>query len=197
MQLRDRRRHQTRREIVEAATTLFLEQGFEQVTVDAIATRCGISRATFFNYFPAKEHILAELLLARLERVREALARFESAESVTLGELTGMFIRFGGENEALGDTARQVLLAMLTKPACRDVQSQMRSECLVAISRAAERLQQRGVLRTEADPGVIAEAIFTIYLGTTVDWMLRSDVPEGWLARSLTSHYELLGKGLL
>ena len=196
MQLRDRRRQQTHREIVDTATRLFLEQGFEQVTVDTIAARCGISRATFFNYFPSKEHLLNELLLVRLERVREALARIQAAEAPALGDLTAMFIRFGGENEALGDTARQVLLAMLTKPACRDVQARMRTECLEAITRAAERMQARGALRADADPRAVAEALFTIYIGTTFDWMLRAGPHEGWLAQSLTSHYHLLLRGL-
>ena len=44
--------------LAEAASELFLEQGYHQTSVDDIATRAGVSRATFFNYFPAKADVL-------------------------------------------------------------------------------------------------------------------------------------------
>lgn len=42
----------------EAATELFLEQGYHATTVDQIAQRAGVSRATFFNYFSSKSDVL-------------------------------------------------------------------------------------------------------------------------------------------
>lgn len=44
--------------LAEAATELFLEQGYHHTAVDDIAHRAGVSRATFFNYFPAKADVL-------------------------------------------------------------------------------------------------------------------------------------------
>jgi AcrR family transcriptional regulator len=44
--------------LAEAACELFLEQGYHNTSVDDIATRAGVSRATFFNYFPAKADAL-------------------------------------------------------------------------------------------------------------------------------------------
>jgi AcrR family transcriptional regulator len=44
--------------LAEAAAELFLEQGYHQTSVDDIAHRAGVSRATFFNYFPAKADVL-------------------------------------------------------------------------------------------------------------------------------------------
>lgn len=41
----------------EAAFELFLENGYAGTTVDAIAQRTGVSRATFFNYFPSKSDV--------------------------------------------------------------------------------------------------------------------------------------------
>jgi AcrR family transcriptional regulator len=42
----------------EAAAELFLEQGYSHTTVDDIASRAGVSRATFFNYFHSKSDVL-------------------------------------------------------------------------------------------------------------------------------------------
>jgi AcrR family transcriptional regulator len=44
--------------LAEAAGELFLEQGYPHTSVDDIAHRAGVSRATFFNYFPAKADAL-------------------------------------------------------------------------------------------------------------------------------------------
>jgi len=44
--------------LAEAASELFLEQGYHQTSVDDIAGRAGVSRATFFNYFPTKADVL-------------------------------------------------------------------------------------------------------------------------------------------
>lgn len=41
----------------EAAYELFLEQGYDGTTVAEIARRAGVSRGTFFNYFPAKADV--------------------------------------------------------------------------------------------------------------------------------------------
>lgn len=42
----------------DAAHELFLEQGYQGTSVDDIARRAGISRATFFNYCPTKSDVL-------------------------------------------------------------------------------------------------------------------------------------------
>ncbi len=52
---RSRKRLATRQAISTAATRLFLERGFDQVTVDEIATAADVGRMTVFNHFPRKE----------------------------------------------------------------------------------------------------------------------------------------------
>ena len=42
----------------DAATELFLEQGYQNISIDEIARRAGISRATFFNYCTTKSDVL-------------------------------------------------------------------------------------------------------------------------------------------
>lgn len=44
--------------LADAAAELFLEQGYGRTTVDQVAARAGVSRATFFNYFAAKSDVL-------------------------------------------------------------------------------------------------------------------------------------------
>ncbi|MFJ4964574.1 TetR family transcriptional regulator [Streptomyces sp. NPDC088729] len=54
----DRKRQLVREEISAVAMRLFLERGFDQVTVEQIAADAGLSRTTFFRYFPTKEDVV-------------------------------------------------------------------------------------------------------------------------------------------
>lgn len=56
--LREQHRQDTRRHIVAAARDLFQHAGFAGTTMEAVAERAGVSRATLFNYFPSKQSLL-------------------------------------------------------------------------------------------------------------------------------------------
>jgi AcrR family transcriptional regulator len=87
--LRERKKHRTRLHIAETARRLFVERGFEAVSVAEIAREAEVSEATVFNYFPTKEDLVyqgmesfeAELLAAIRDRpvgegVLQAFGRF-------------------------------------------------------------------------------------------------------------------------
>ncbi len=52
---RTRKRLATRQAISDAATRLFIERGFDGVTIDEIAEAADVGRMTVFNHFPRKE----------------------------------------------------------------------------------------------------------------------------------------------
>lgn len=58
MSLRDNKKQRTREALRAAAFRLFREQGFDATTVDQIATEAGVSRTTFFRYYPTKEAVI-------------------------------------------------------------------------------------------------------------------------------------------
>lgn len=58
---RSRKRLATRQAISDAATRLFHERGFDQVTVDEIAEAADVGRMTVFNHFPHKEDMFFDL----------------------------------------------------------------------------------------------------------------------------------------
>lgn len=60
---------QTRARILEAATRLFLERGYDAVPVAEIAREAGVSSVTVFNHFPRKE----DLFLDRAADVEDIL----------------------------------------------------------------------------------------------------------------------------
>lgn len=56
--LRERKRRSTLVRIAETGLKLFIENGYEATTLDAIAAASGISRRTFFYYLKSKEDVL-------------------------------------------------------------------------------------------------------------------------------------------
>jgi len=55
--LRERKRLALRESLSDLATALFLERGFDHVTVDDIAAAADVGRKTVFNHFPRKEDL--------------------------------------------------------------------------------------------------------------------------------------------
>lgn len=81
-----------RREILDAATHLFRERGFDVATVQAIAAKAGVAAGTVYLYFPSKEAILVALqedfetgLLDRFAEIAAAVLE----EEETSGEMVG------------------------------------------------------------------------------------------------------------
>jgi AcrR family transcriptional regulator len=72
---RTRKRLATRQAISDAATLLFIERGFDQVTVDEIAAAADVGRMTVFNHFPRKEDMFFDLDEEGREILREALRK--------------------------------------------------------------------------------------------------------------------------
>jgi TetR/AcrR family transcriptional regulator, mexJK operon transcriptional repressor len=66
-------------QILPAASDLFLEKGFETVTMDMVCVKAGVSKATLYVYFPSKEELFAAAIRQETERInREISAPFES-----------------------------------------------------------------------------------------------------------------------
>ena len=59
------RQEQTRAALVDAATTVFVRDGFAPTTIVSITEEAGVSNGTFYNYFRTKE----EILRAVIERI--------------------------------------------------------------------------------------------------------------------------------
>ena len=64
----------TRRQLQDIAIEMFSEQGYDEVTIEALAAAAGISRRTFFRYFSSKADALMAGFDADVERLRAVLA---------------------------------------------------------------------------------------------------------------------------
>lgn len=64
---REQKKLQTRQRIIAVAADAFISRGYDEATVEDIARAAGVSKPTFFNYFPSKQSVL-EAIAAQSER---------------------------------------------------------------------------------------------------------------------------------
>jgi AcrR family transcriptional regulator len=77
-----RRRRILHREIETVGLRLFARIGYENVTVDQLATAANISVRTFFRYFPSKDSVLLALPQRTLEDMCSAVAARPAGETI-------------------------------------------------------------------------------------------------------------------
>lgn len=74
--------------ILEEATRVFIEVGYENATTNLIAERAGVSVGSLYQFFPNKLSLLTEIQKGWLERLGKDLdAVFQRADVLTLAEL--------------------------------------------------------------------------------------------------------------
>jgi AcrR family transcriptional regulator len=78
---RDLARRAMRAQVANMALDLFLDRGYEQTTVDDICAVAGISRSTFFRYFPSKEDVFAGETSTAVDEIVRALRQRPDEEA--------------------------------------------------------------------------------------------------------------------
>src|ERR1700710_2028581 len=91
---------QTRARISEVAARLFLERGFDAVTVAQIAREAGVSSVTVFNHFPRKEDLFLDRADDAVELLRSAI-RDRADDVDVLASLQAAFERLAADRHAL------------------------------------------------------------------------------------------------
>ncbi|WP_431277889.1 TetR/AcrR family transcriptional regulator [Leifsonia poae] len=91
---------QTRARISEVATRLFLERGFDAVSVAEVAREAGVSSVTVFNHFPRKEDLLLDRTDDAVEFLRSAV-RDHAQDVDVLASLRDASLRLVDERHAL------------------------------------------------------------------------------------------------
>jgi AcrR family transcriptional regulator len=59
----------TRGQLIEVATRLFADQGYEATSIEAVLTAAGVSRGALYHHFAGKEALFTAVLLAISDRV--------------------------------------------------------------------------------------------------------------------------------
>ncbi len=161
-------RARTTEQLAGAAYAILREQGFEAVTADAVADRAGVSRRTFFNYFPRVELVLQESVRST---IADLVERFHSrpADEPLQDSLDAVL------NEPFSDEVLEQALVIFgqaqTSPAARHYLQEARD---LEATQVAEALTER--LGSAADPlyvQVVADALVAAGHRACAAWVER------------------------
>ena len=192
--LREQQKRNTQFEITRTAMSLFAEHGFDNVPVELICERSGISRATFFNYFPQKQMILAAVGASRIEAMQSLLNKqLVRRPKVKLRHVVSLFLQFCEENALLDERGRRLVLQVLTHPASRPSYVELRKRFTAALAEVLAELRGNGLLRGE--PALVAESMFSLYVGTTLEWLTDPSLKRSWLSRTMKARFQLAANG--
>jgi len=161
---RERRKHEVRSRIMEAALQLLEQQGLEATTVDQIAEAADISRGTFFNHFPTKESLLSAIALDELEGLaaQTPSASEPPAPATALDRIYGLMRGLMADSLAYRQVTRHVLLDALS----HTEEAGSPGAALEGMLRElVAQAQDEGSLRADVDPATIAVALIGVYLG--------------------------------
>lgn len=174
--LRERNRTRTRRDIETAALELFERQGYDSTSVDEIAEQAGISRATFFRYYPSKEEVL---FTNESDAVEEMVAHVAGRDDRgrSLAALAEPIARFGSGllDDDSSEGQRLTRLVMTTRELeSRSMRMRRRWERALARQLSAEREQsapeRSDVLLANLAVGCLAAALW--------EWQAATDAAD-------------------
>lgn len=182
--MRERKKLQARRLIFDTANRLFVEKGFDRVTVAEVARAADVSEPTVFNHFPTKEDLFFggmtffedELLATVRERVGGETISGAFARKVLDG------------SSRLGDGGTADLIAKAAKliGESQALQTREREIAESYTERLAELIAANtGTKLAEVECRAVAAALMGVHRALVA--FVRSKVLEGQRGRSLTT----------
>lgn len=150
--LRDRARRAVQGELVDVAVRLFAEHGYDEVRVDQIAEAAGMSKRSFFRYFPGKD----ALLLGKYDRLGEDLAGALAARPRDEATWPALRRMFDGVVDYISDPER----AAQAEAVDRIIQGSetLRAGYIERMQRAQERIVTVAVERSDGGIGELEAA---------------------------------------
>ena len=165
--LRERKKRQTRDAIVSAAVKLFADKGFEQTSMEELASKSGVGKGTIYGYFKSKSDILLAFLEEEVEHAFAALNEKIDADApleeqllaLMLGQLT-----YVTRNSEFGRIFSRELLfpADRKSPKSRELDMRYLGKILAVLGEA----QKRRELPPETDLLLMMGHLHALYLVT-------------------------------
>ena len=96
--------------LIEVATSLFMERGFEATSIDAVAEAAGVSKQTVYAHYRDKRDLFATVLQGRIQRWLAPLSAAAEAQAAGVGPKD--------IETALHDLSRELLALSAAPGAC-------------------------------------------------------------------------------
>lgn len=174
--IRERTRRLAQTELTSVAQDLFLSQGYEATTVDQIAAAAGMSKRTFFRYFPSKDDLVIGKYDLFGDRMADAFDSRPADEPVweslrRVFDITLEYVQ--DDRQRARNDAMDRIVQSTPQLTARYLEKLQRVQVLLT-GRVAARL---GLSADDAHPAAIVGAAFACMQAARASW-LDSDQAE-------------------
>ncbi|MGB9600182.1 MAG: TetR family transcriptional regulator [Myxococcota bacterium] len=114
--VRERKKANIRRILIESATNLFLSKGFDNVSVEDIVEKTNVSRSTFFRYFKTKEAIVFRNHKARVAIFKEMLLSAKSDDKPVFSDIKSALVNFARYYDSIKDELVEEYQIVVSSP---------------------------------------------------------------------------------
>ena len=201
---RKRRERNERKELIlRAAKKAYMEDGWYSTTMEKIAEKAELSRATLYLYYKTKDHIFIDAVTSFLENLSAMLEdlylRIEEVKENLLRELWQVFVDFYYTDPEMFSIGllfiQREMLPALPKE-LRDPLDEAGSRNHYNIFRIIE-YGVKGNFFSKADPRALTEVVWSTFLGVVhIENMKKSISKKGHLESTLELAYEILERGI-
>lgn len=190
---RGRKKQATRERIIEMARRLFATKGYNGTTVEEIAEAAAVSRATFFNYFPVKSILLAEMVEGMLERFESRIAELLCHPASTTERLRDFFNLSLPAIERDRELARLLLIESFSGRADPSVQHERVRRMHRSLQAVLRDGIERGDVRTDFDLSLLVAIVAGAHNQIVLAWLSDPKYPIG---EQLREAARLIGEAL-
>lgn len=174
---RERRKLEVRMRIVDAARALFRSQGFGATRVTQICERADIAEKTFFNHFPTKQDVVAELATRAVDELLLSIEAARKRGRTTRERIELFFGELAETMAATGPPEKEMIAAIVqVVHASRDTSADARKMHDAVGALVADGLEV-GDVTTRHDPDTLAEMIIGAYYVLTFNFVNLDDFP--------------------
>ncbi|GAA4634738.1 TetR family transcriptional regulator [Actinoallomurus vinaceus] len=117
--LRELKKRRTRQEISNVATRMFIERGFDEVTIAEVAAAAGVAKMTVTNHFPRKEDLILDLHEEIVAAPARTVAERAAGESALAALRRGYFADLDRHDAAIGFSGPEFVRMITGSPALR------------------------------------------------------------------------------
>lgn len=151
-----------RKELMDVAEELFLENGYEETAVSDIVKKAGVAQGTFYYYFKSKEAVLDAITDKYLDILIENTENIAHQEN--LNSIEKLMAIFEFTSSFTGD--RKGIMDYIEEGRCAHLQIKFNEGMVSATIKPTARIIQQGIEEGVFDTEYIEEAA-RAYLGVT------------------------------
>ena len=171
MSIREAKKQKTKKAILEAAISLFSENGYENTSIENIAKIAGVGKGTVYGYFHTKKDIIKGFCEYELEKIHMKLVNGSNQDAPVLEQMLTIYMtefHHVTQNKEFG----RLFMREAVFPHDSDIQNNLEidDKYFQILFPILEKGQDRGELRKDAELLHITAHFYSLYILIISSW---------------------------